>query len=170
MLDKARNRFNAKKKGNGRVGSKFRACSDIWNKAGEVYFNGTHSDYLSLSIYRRPSGRNNQCMEGGHIGSINLGISDENNSSKGSFLRWINTSKKEEIGFENRLFQIKVLNSEPKTKQKKSSIQKDAAITKIISQHGRGEITHRQLLDKYINLTSEHALLRQLRHIDYLLQ
>ena len=69
MLDKARNRFNSKKKGNGQVGSKFRACYDIWTKAEEVYFNGTHSDYLSLSIYRRPAGRNNQCMEGAHIGS-----------------------------------------------------------------------------------------------------
>ena len=56
-------------------------------------------------------------------------ISDENNSSKELFLRWINASKKDEIGFENGLFQIQNLNSGPKIKQKKSSIQNDAAIS-----------------------------------------
>ena len=163
-------RFNNGKKGPGRANSPFRIAKNIWEKAGEIYFNGSHSDYQALSIYFRPDDRNNQTMEGGHNGSITLGESDAYFSSQGSLLRWINTAKKEEVGFSNRMYQINVLKSGPKLKQKKSSISKDKAIKTIVQQHAQGLISTRELLTKYIEKTSDHCLSRSLRHIDYLIQ
>ena len=107
-------------------------------------------------------------MRGTHNGSINLGLSDTNASSKGTFLRWNNTSKKEELGFTNRLYQIENLNSSPKRKSN-AAIQNDRAIATIINQHKKGKITSRELLTKYMNLTSEHSLPKDLRRIDHVL-
>ena len=80
-----------------------------------------------MIIYHRPKGRNNKALEGGHNGTINLGMSDKAHSSEGTFLRWINTSKKDEVGFLNRIYQLTYLKSYPKTKSKRA-IAKDKAI------------------------------------------
>ena len=124
ILPNTKKQFNGNKKGPGRQNFIFRACHDIWHKASNTYFGGTHSDLSSLSINKRPAGRNGQALEGIHVGTINLGKSDANQSAKGSDLRFFNTTKLEEVGFTTRDYQIKHLNSKPKTKNK-------AAIKKI---------------------------------------
>ena len=81
-------------------------------------------------------------------------------------MKWLNTSKKEEVDFSNRIYQLEHLQSEPKLKAKESKC-KDQAIATIVTPHKSGEITIRQLLDKYINLESEQSLPRELKHIEH---
>lgn len=166
MLTKARTLFNEGKNGKGRKGSIFRCCHDIFYKVSTIYFNGAHSDLQSLSIYNRPDGRNNQALEGIHTGTINLGASDANNSAKGSVERFINTVKKEEVSFTNRQYQIQNLVTRPKTKMP-LAISKDKSITTIVNQHKQGIISNKQLLQKYIEITAEHSLPNELRHLQY---
>ena len=83
----------------------------IWTKAGDIYFNGSHSDYKTLSLYHRPHDRNNQALEGSHNAAIAIGESDAAHSSRGSFQRWLNTAKKEEFAFATREYQLHHLNS-----------------------------------------------------------
>ena len=68
------------------------------------------------------------------------------------------------------MYQIKVLKSGPKLKQKNSSLAKDKAIATIVNQHQCGSITSRQLLTKYMEKASDHCLPHALRRFDYLLQ
>ena len=62
------------------------------------------------------------------------------------------------------MYQIENLSSNPKCKSKRA-ISKDNAIKTIVTPHKEGIITTRQLLDKYIALTSEKSLPRSLQHI-----
>ena len=163
----ARTRLNHGKQGRGSAGSSFRSALEIWGKSNQIYYNGTHADYASLSIYNRPSDRNNQSLEGSHNGSINLDSVDSSFSSEGTLLRWLNTSKKEERGFTVRQYQITHLNSAPKRKNK-AAISKDKALSTIINQHKERQISTRERLDKYISLKSEHSLPRTLRRFDYM--
>ena len=128
-----------------------------------IYFNGSHADYKSLSIYEHPRDRNNQNLEGAHNGAINLGKADVAGSSRGSYNRWISTAQKEEVGFTNREYQINVLNAAPKAKDKKL-INKDNAIASLVKKHKTGKITLAELLQRYILLTNEKVLPRNLRH------
>ena len=59
----------------------------------------------------------NKAQKCSYLPTISLGASDVNNSAKGSFERWINTVKSEELGFAIRKYQVEQLNSGPKTKQ-----------------------------------------------------
>ena len=93
LKKRAEKLFNYKP-GKGRQGSVFRVAMDVWKKSGKIYFNGTHADYRSLSFYWRPSDRTNQNLEGKHNVTIALGKSDQNQTQKGSFERWIATAKK----------------------------------------------------------------------------
>jgi len=166
MLQKARNLFNGGKSGKGRQGSLFRCCYDIFQKASKIYFAGTHSDLQSLSLYDRPAGRNNQALEGIHTGTINLGKSDANNSAKGSVERFINTVKKEEVAFTTRQYQLQNLVTKAKSKRDFAT-KKDKALTTIVGQHKRGEISTKLLLEKYIEITAEHSLPSELRHLQF---
>ena len=166
MISKARKLFNPDKKGRCTKGSFFCVCCEIYENASSNYFAGTHSDLQSLSVYDRPTGRNNQALEGIHVGTINLGASDANNSAKGSVERFINAVKLEEVEFTNRQYQLEKLNSKLKTKRKEA-LWKDKALTTIVNQHKKGEISSKQLLQKYIARTAEHSLPRELRHLQY---
>lgn len=136
---------------------------EIYNAANVIYFNGSHADFKSLSVYTRPDDRNNQRLEGAHNGAINLGKSDSAAFAKGSYLRWINVAQKEEVGFANREYQIEKLKSSPKKKDDKL-VQKDKAIASWVRKHKRNEITFKVLFEKYMRLTSEKSLPRNLRH------
>ena len=62
-------RFNNGNKNLSRKGTNHCTAIDIWESANEIYYNGTYSDYQALSLYHRPSDRNNQALEGGHNGT-----------------------------------------------------------------------------------------------------
>ena len=78
-------------------------------------------------------------------------------------MRWLNTAKKEEVQFSNRQYQITELNSSPKTKDA-SLLQKDNAIASLVRKHKNNEISTATLLKKYINLTNDNILPRNMRH------
>ena len=83
-----------------------------------------------------------------------IDASDANNSAKGSFERHFNVVKIEEVGFTTRDYQLKILKSVPKSKNKQS-IKKDKAIATIVNQHKK------LLLVSYqtnIELTAQHSL------------
>ena len=156
-------RFNNGNKNLSRKGTKHCTAIDIWESANEIYYNGTHSDYQALSLYHRPSDRNNQALEGGHNGTISLGSSDIADSARGAFLRWINTAKREELEFENRQYQLNFLNAPPKEKDG-ILVDKDNAITSWVNKHKQNQITTRELLHMYMKLTNENELPQNLRH------
>ena len=146
-----------------RKGTKHRAALDIWKDANNVYYNGTHADYQALSVYHRPADRNNQALEGAHRRSIAMGLADANESARGSFERWLNAAKAEELYFANRQYALENLNAPPKTKDK-ALIIKDKQITKIVEQHKKNQITTKELLASYMKYTNENELPRNLRH------
>ena len=51
-------------------------------------------------------------------------------------MRWLNTSKKEEVGFSKGIYQLEHLQSEPKSKSKS----KDQAISTIVTQHKKEKL------------------------------
>ena len=67
------------------------------------------------------------------------------------------------VGFTNREYQIEHLNSAPKTKDKKL-VQKHNAIASLVAKHKSNEIGLAELFKKYILLTNEKVLPRNLRH------
>ena len=133
------------------------------SKINKVFFNGTHSDFKAISIYPRPLNRNNQVIEGGNNKTINLGKADSGRSARGTYVRWINTSSAEEVGFTNREYQINILKSSPKKKDDKL-IQKDNRIASLVKRHQNRDITLKQLLEEYMVITNEKVLPRNLRH------
>ena len=83
-------------------------------------------------------------------------------SARGSFSRWLNTAKKEEIGYTNRQYQIESLNWAAKVKDK-ILLQKDRAITSLVRKHKNYEITTANLVKHYM-LTNKQLLSRNMRH------
>ena len=78
---------------------------------------------MSIHFDRKPSDQLEETTKHWkdlHNGTISLGASDVNNSAKGSFERWINTVKAEEVGFATRMYRLNQLNSKPKNKTKTS--------------------------------------------------
>ena len=157
--------YNLKEMANRRFKHKqqLKIAINIWNSCSQIYFNGSHSDYEYLSLYYRPDDRNNQALEGAHRGSIALGAADIGDSARGTFKRWLNTAKREEVLFAKREFQINHFNSEPKKKDA-DLIKKDKAIKSIVNQHKRNEISAATLLKEYILKTNDKILPRNIRH------
>ena len=52
ILNKSGTKMIPGKKHNRNHGSKFRIFYNVWQKSGDIYFCGSHSDFKSLSIYR----------------------------------------------------------------------------------------------------------------------